>query len=174
MPYDMSRNEACKAALANGFRHVFMLDSDVCCPPDTILRLLAHKQPIIGGVYHRRSPPHGLPVMLKNGQWLQSYPANTVIEVDVMGSGCMLISRQYLEQIPPLDARRGKHWFDWRVDAKSSGEFPPSECMSEDFVMCNQARKHGYKILADTGIQCRHLGLGEASLGKMEPAQVIV
>ena len=171
-PYDDARNHICEVALSNGFQNVFMWDSDVAPPNDTILRLLAHKQPIISGVYHRRSPPHGLPVMIKNGTWVQSYPPNSIIEVDTVGSGCLLLSRQYLEAIPPLDARRGKRWFDWRVDCQHTGAFPPQECMSEDFTMCAHARKHGYKILVDTGIVCRHLGLGQAVFGKMEPAEV--
>ena len=57
MPFDMARNTICRHALEHDFEYVFMLDSDVIPPSDTILRLMSHRQPFISGVYCRRSPP---------------------------------------------------------------------------------------------------------------------
>lgn len=171
-PYDHARNSICQTALDHGFEYVFMLDSDVIPPPDTIPRLLAHRKPIISGVYHRRSPPHGLPVMCRNGQFLTQYPANSIIEVDVVGAGCLLIHRSVLEQMQPSDPKRGRHWFDWKVDMAHL--LPPGEGMSEDFVFCLKARKElGIPILVDTGIQCRHVGLSEAYFGGMKPCEAV-
>ena len=102
MPYDMARNKINQAALEGGFDFVFHLDSDVIPPPDTILRLMQHNQPIISGVYCRRSPPHGLPVMIKDGQWVTQYPQNSIIDVDVVGAGCLLLRRDLLEHFPPM------------------------------------------------------------------------
>lgn len=169
MPYDMSRNVICMRALEVGASHVFMLDSDVICPPDTILRLISHGQPFISGVYSRRSPPHAVPVMLKNGQWITKYPRNRVIEVDLVGSGCLLIRRDFLERIPPQ--RAGHHWFSWQVDMK--GTLPENECLSEDFTLCRHAQKHGYKVLVDTGIQCKHIGYAQATHGSFVPLETI-
>jgi len=90
-PYDMARNTICAAAIHNGFDYVFHFDSDVIPPRDAVMRLLAHRKSIISGIYHRRSPPHGIPVMLKNGQWLGGYPANTLLDVDLVGAGCLLL-----------------------------------------------------------------------------------
>lgn len=170
-PYDQARNSICQAALDHKFDWCFMLDSDVVPPPDAILRLMQYNVPLISGVYHRRSPPHGLPVMCRGGQFLTSYPPNQVIEVDVAGSGCMLIRRDLLESMPAQDPRRGKHWFDWRVDMAHM--LPPGEGMSEDFTFCLQAKKMGVKVLVDTGVQCRHLGLAEAHFGGMKPCEAV-
>lgn len=144
----------------------FMLDSDVIPPPDTILRLLKHDKPVISGVYCRRSPPHGVPVMIKNGNWVTQFPTNSVIEVDFVGAGCLLIRRDVLEKLPPI--MPGRHWFSWQVDLK--GVVPPGENVSEDFAFNIQCRKKlGIPTLVDTSIQCLHVGLAEASYGKLLP-----
>lgn len=166
-PYDHGRNLICMKALEIGATHVFMLDSDVMLPYDTILRLIKHNQPIISGIYCRRSPPAGVPVMQRQGQWVTQYPKNSIIEVDVVGSGCLLIRRDVLEKMKPSSP--GHHWFDWRVDMRGSGVFPDDECMSEDFVFCNNARKQGWKVLVDTSIMCKHVGYAEATFAAFNP-----
>ena len=167
MPYDHARNVACRMALDNGCEYVFFLDSDVVAPRDTILRLMRHKLPFISGIYCRRSPPHGVPVMQRNHQWVTQFPPNAVIEVDVVGSGCLLIHRSLLESLPPQ--RPGKPWFDWRVDMQ--GLLPQEECMSEDFTLCSHIKKNGGKILVDTSVRCKHIGYAEADYGSFTPLE---
>jgi len=168
MPYDHARNHLCQMTLDNGFDYCLMLDSDIVAPNDTILRLLAHNLPIVSGMYHRRSPPHSIPVMIKDGQWVTQFPQNALIEVDYVGSGCLLIHRSVLEQMPPIEP--GHHWFCWRVDRK--GIMEPGECLSEDFTFCRYAKKTlGVKTIVDTSIQCRHIGLAEATYGRFVPAE---
>jgi len=118
-------------------------------------------------MYCRRSPPHAVPVMIKNGQWVTQFAPGAVVDVDLVGAGCLLVHRSVLESLPPSDPNRGKRWFDWRVDMQHL--LPPGEAMSEDFTFCLNARKHGYKILVDTSIRCRHVGLAEADLGTFVP-----
>ncbi len=135
LPFDHARNEACKTAKESGCEWLFFLDSDVIPPPDAVLRLMAHRKPIVSGVYFRRSHPAGVPVMMKPlGHWLVNYPTNALIEVDVVGAGCLLIHRSVLETLPPQRPQEGKTFFDWRVDCK--GVMPPEECLSEDFTFC--------------------------------------
>ena len=173
MPYDMARNVICMKALEVGVDAVFILDSDVIPPPDAILRLLRHRQPVISGVYHRRSPPHGLPVMQRPvGQWVMNYPPNAIIEVDVVGSGCLLISTDVLRNLPP--SRPGSHWFDWRVNLQGLEPIDGIPHMSEDFVFCMRVKqKLGIPILVDTGVQCKHVGLAQATYGRMDPCEAI-
>lgn len=169
MTFDHARNMGAMASLDSGADYVFFLDSDVVPPKDAVLRLIAHNQPIISGVYCRRSPPVAVPVMIKNGNWVTEYPKNSIIEVDLVGAGCLLIHKSVLQKLPPQ--RPGKHWFDWRVDMR--GVLPHGECLSEDFTFCAWARKHGYKILVDTSIQCRHIGYGESTHGQFKPLEVV-
>ncbi len=168
-PFDHARNQACMAAIEHGATHIFFLDSDVVPPPDAVIRLLAHNVPIISGMYCRRSPPAAVPVMIKDNQWHTQFPMGQVIEVDLVGAGCLLIRRDVLTDLPPQ--RQGKQWFDWRVDMphlQEQGLRP----LSEDFTWCDHVRKHGIKILVDTSIRCKHLGLAEADYGTFQPCQV--
>lgn len=171
MPYDNARNNGTEASLRLGAEWVFHYDSDVVPPRDAILRLMRHNLPIVSGMYCRRSPPHAVPVMIRQGQWVTDFIPGSMVEVDMVGAGCLLLHRSFLENIPPQ--RPGKRWFDWRVDM--AGHVPKDvDCTSEDFTLCNHARRHGYKIMVDTSIVCRHIGYAEAGLGEFKPCEVAV
>ena len=183
MPYDHSRNAVCQAALDNGFTWCFFLDSDVVPPRDAILRLMSHRKPLISGVYYRRSPPEGVPVFMKDGNWYVNYPRNRLFEVDVCGAGCLLIHRTVLEKFPGQRPGAGKKWFDWRVDCGDRNLWkegnpealkagPP---MSEDFTFNVACKKLlGIPTVIDPSVQCYHVGLAEASQNSFRPAQVRV
>jgi hypothetical protein len=166
-PFDMARNTACMRFLESGCEWLFFLDSDVIPPRDAVLRLLKHNLHIVSGMYCRRSPPVALPVMLRGGNWLTQFPMGTLQEVELVGAGCLLIHREVIEKLPPIDPQRGKHWFDWRVDMPQG--VADGTHLSEDFSFNLHARRHGYKIYVDTSIHCRHAGLGEATYGNFQP-----
>jgi hypothetical protein len=170
MPYDHARNAAVQQFLQSDCSHLFFLDSDVIPPSDAILRLLARNVPVVSGMYCRRSPPHGIPVAIKNGTWLTNFRKGEVVEVDYVGAGCLLVRRDVFEALPPSDAARNKHWFDWRVDM--AGLVPQGEAVSEDFRFCQLVReKLNTKILLDTSIECRHCGFAQATLGNLLPLE---
>jgi len=169
MPYDMARNQGCMSALEYGATHVMMIDSDVILPPDGVLKLLARDLDIVSGLYCRRSPPHGIPVAIRNGQWLTQFKQNALEPVDVVGAGCLLIKRRVLEQMKPIAP--GAHWFHWRVDQK--GFLPPEECVSEDFAFNKEAKRQlGIQTYLDTSVICRHVGYASAGVGTLEPLHI--
>lgn len=145
------------------------LDSDVIPPPDAYIRLMAHRLPIVSGVYHRRSHPVGVPVMIKNGTWYAGYPKNSLVEVDLVGAGLMVIHRSVLTSIPPLDPDLGRNWFSWRVDR--GHKLPPGEGLSEDFAYNLHCRRHGYKIIVDTSIISKHVGNMEVTENHIAPLE---
>lgn len=169
MPFDMARNVGCQKVLDLGFQYVFFLDDDTIPPPDAILKLMAHKKPIVSGLYYRRNIPIQ-PVMLRelpdgNKQWVTEIDPGVsvdqpLMEVDYVGAGCLLINRDVLLSLPPMSNRC--HWFDWTIDRT---DLPENERMSEDFNFCRNARKNGFPIFVDTSVHCRHVGLGESKIG---------
>jgi hypothetical protein len=170
MPYCMARNTVCQRGLEMGVDYVGFLDSDVIPPRDCFQRLMRHRLPIVSGIYHRRSPPHGIPVMIKGGSWVTSYPPNSLIEVDFVGAGLLVIHRSLLEQYAYQPGRKGKRWFDWTVDAKGTGEVPEDECLSEDFTFCRRlAKYYGVKTMVDTSVIAKHVGFAEFSYGNVQP-----
>ena len=102
------------------------------------------------------------------------YPPNALIEVDYVGAGCLLMRRDLLEKMAahPIAPERGKVWFDWRVD--NAANLPQGEALSEDFAMNLHVRRNlGIKVMVDTSIQCRHVGLGEATYNNLQPCQAV-
>ena len=158
MPYDHARNTGCTKALELDFEWLFFLDDDTIPPNDAILRLIAHKKPIVSGLYYRRNLPI-CPVMLRNvdsgRQWITEFTSPSLIEVDYVGAGCLLIHKEVLHSLQ-------QPWFEWKADRF---DLPINERMSEDFSFCEKARQNGYKIYVDTSVQCRHVGLGESRIG---------
>lgn len=168
-PFDMARNTCCMRALESGAEWLFFLDSDVIPPPDCVPRLLSRGKPLVSGLYCRRSPPHGVPVAIKNNQWVTQFRAGDLLEVDVVGAGCLLIHRSILEKLPPQDPTTGKHWFHWRVDYPKED---PRPHMSEDFNFNLWVReKLGIPTYLDTAVQCKHVGLSQATIGQLSPIE---
>lgn len=172
MPFDHARNVGVQHMLASGAEWLWFLDSDVIPPPDACRRLMARNRPLISGMYCRRSPPEGVPVMMKDFKWVTDLPhdpRNPLVEVDLVGAGCLLLHRSLLEQYPKVAGPRpGKPWFDWRVDMQ--GHLPREECLSEDYTFCRSVQqKLGVPILVDTSIRCRHVGNAEADYGVFVP-----
>lgn len=171
MPYDHARNQAVEHCLKGGFEYLFFIDSDVIPPRDAVLRLLNHKLPIVSGLYCRRSPPHAVPVAIKNGSWYTDFPLGSMVEVDLVGAGCLLVHRTVFESVIGPRANMGKKWFDWRVDTQALN--PPQDvpALSEDFSWCHLVRSHGYHIMVDTSIHCRHVGLAQSTYGQFVPCE---
>lgn len=170
-PYDHGRNTACKAMLDGGFEYLFFIDSDVIPPRDVIFRLMAHKLPWVSGMYCRRSPPHSVPVMIKNGTWYTDFVPGSLVTVDLVGAGCLLIHRSFLERIPHQRPEIGKSFFDWRVDMNGMNLPPDLPPLSEDFTLCVHARKYGIPTVVDTSVQCRHVGLAQSTFGQFLPCE---
>jgi hypothetical protein len=171
MPFDHARNTSVYEMLRRGAEYLFSLDSDVIPPKDTIHRLIAHKLPIVSGMYCRRSPPHSIPVMIRDGQWVTKFTPGSLVEVDLVGAGCLLVHRSVFENLPPQRPEAGKHWFDWRVDLQGHPnnvpELPP---LSEDFTFTVHAKnKLGVRTFVDTGVVCKHIGSAEAGYGTFLP-----
>lgn len=170
-PFDMARNTSVQYMFDVGAEWWFSLDSDVVMPRDGLLRLLAHKQPFISGMYCRRSLPHGVPVMIKNGTWFTDFVPGSVVEVDLVGAGALLIHRSVFERVQQRP-EQGKKWFDWRVDQLGLPNIPPDKpSLSEDFTYCAAVRAAGYKVLCDTSVYCKHVGSCQAGFGSLVPLE---
>lgn len=179
-PYDFGRNQVAQTCLDTGADHVLFIDSDIIPPIDGLRRLIAHKLPIVGGLYYRRHPaifPEAftlvqgeriLSVDLKGektyeGQYkpLEAKDIHPGLnEVDGIGAGFLLIERRVLEslagEVPlletpgPPESRLKLHEF-FRWSTFS----PP--WTSEDLYFCHLAKKKGWPIYVDEEVSCGHI-----------------
>jgi len=206
LPVDCARDkmvyDARKISEQNGhegFPDIFFLDSDVLINTPDLLQLLSYdryKYPIVSGLYWAKKGERcpAAWVLVKKEHDIESryapalvpdygvVPNGSLMEVHVVGAGCLLIRGEVFDKVPPP-------WFYFGTGRTQSIEvedlgngvkdvqtsedyFPPyiSESIktpygyiygtdhkeSEDFFFNLKCRDHGYKIWLDPNIRCQH------------------
>ena len=177
LPFDHARNSVCEEALTHNFKWVGFLDSDTICPQHGFLKLIQNNLDVQGMLYYRRSkhgepapwdPNNPIPNILsrtmmkpvaswdkegKMPEFALTLPYPSICEIDLIGSGAMLIRTDILRKMP-------KPWFKW---AMGDDSIPQNQQCSEDYYFCRKARKMGHKIYLDTSLICAHIGFGSSS-----------
>lgn len=137
-----------KVALDGDYDYLYFMGVDTIPPKDVIERLLRHYESnpavIVGGVYWGRHDAHnGRPEgavawihnMSQEEQTKTFSTMNRLLKVDGMGMDAVLIPRSALEKIS---------FMSWEQN-------------DDDYPFYDLATKeHGFKILIDTNIQCKH------------------
>lgn len=138
---------------------VFFIDSDVVVSPKSLKKLKNisnHGHCVSGGLYlmlnsdsETKELRVGVPLYV--GDETKSYYLgfakidggeihngifNKHIDIDALATGCMLINRCVLDEVP----------FRYNIDGPS-----------EDLDFCFRAKKLGYDVIADTSILCQHV-----------------
>jgi glycosyltransferase involved in cell wall biosynthesis len=178
--------------------HCLFIDDDIVIEPDTLERLLSHKKDIVAGLCTRRNDPPIPNIRFfdrKTGESKQvwEWPEGKLIEVDAVGTGLMLISRQALEQVSQVyfdclwekdfygltgekleylksarlkkfDADKTCYWFRFLPTPQGDIE------MGEDVTFCQLAKNYcDIPIHVDTSVQPGHLGIYPYSIKDFEP-----
>jgi hypothetical protein len=135
-----------------GYDYLFSVDSDISFNPDTLIKLLSHDKDVVSGLYIQRKPGQNiLEVYEHNAQGgVSNIPYGKIkgqglVEIAGCGFGCALVKSQVLKTV-------GYPQFKYHsaLDHKHT--------ISEDVDFCRKALAKGFKIWADTTIQCRHTG----------------
>jgi SAM-dependent methyltransferase len=160
-PIAEARNALAKQALEQGAEWLFFLGDDVLPPANALLMLLDKagreypddrgrmvRADMVTGVYWTKSyppEPYLWQGLLKGSH--REWKAGEFFPVDLAGCDCLLISADVLRGVP-------EPWFstEWAWEAGQR----PSSIATEDFYFFTKARKHGYRLFADTAVQCMH------------------
>ena len=131
-----NRNDGIRHATPD-ITHYFFIDDDHYLPPDTVLRLLAHKKPVVCALTCLASPPY-LPVIAKDVEMNDGVPSHVWYSWDDFkgqtglmevlagpGSG-LLVHRSVIERL-------AEPWF-------VMGRYHP-ELTSEDFAFYERLRE---------------------------------
>lgn len=144
-----SRTELVKMALEQDCTHILFLDSDMTFPKDTLVRLLAHREPVAAVNYTKRRAPHDPVAVGLDGRALYVEPGeNGTVPVATVGMGAMLVDLDVFKRLP-------QPWFltPYLADA---GVF-----VSEDVYFCTLVREHGLTPLVDNALSREVAHIGE-------------
>ena len=161
-----SRNVVVKTFLeTTNANWLLMIDSDERLSLDTWHKLIdsAHDKdrPIVSGLVFaaffdgedalRPVPTIYLMDSERGLQPIDGYPENQLIEVDAVGTGCILIHRSVLlEMQKQATPNQGKNWA-WFVEGAIDGTY-----FGEDLLFSKRLKSMGYKIFAHTGAILPH------------------
>jgi hypothetical protein len=182
LPIDRNRSYLVSLALKDpAITHCLFLDTDIVPEDKNFLDIMvSYDLPIVGLLCTKRLPPYE-PIMYKNdappeetvnGFWVK-YPKNKLVEVDAVGTGCLLVKREVFENMKlPYFLFRSNYQLDLH--------------QSEDIYFLQNAKELGFKAYVDTKHTCKHYGpsgfgitdfemaleRGEVALGSNTPIQV--
>jgi len=138
--------------VVKGYDYLFSVDSDIAFTPDTLVKLLSHDKDVVCGLYIQRKPgQHILEVYEPNEHGgVSNIPYGKIkgqglVEIAGCGFGCTLVKAEVMKSI-------GYPQFKYysALDHRNT--------ISEDVDFCRKALAKGFKLYADTTIQCRHIG----------------
>ena len=161
------RNTSVATFLKTDFTHLMFIDADIEFSPDDVARVWNLQADIGVGLYPMKVVDKPLSAWV-DGKLVK--PGGTEpFEVDFAGTGFMMIKREvflkFQEKFPGRAHDEGRvgqcfSWFDPRV----IGQDNLMRCAatryyaSEDYAFCLDARKLGFKIIADPNIKLTHWG----------------
>jgi len=132
-----ARNQCVEAAQSNRADWLFMLDTDIQAPTNTILRLLDHNVDIVGATYRRRTSP--FEIMGKAVGGTGSHAITGLHEMELIPTGCLLIRMSVFDRL-------SRPYFRFGVDTSTQS------IISEDYVFCRDARAAGFRLWCDTDL----------------------
>lgn len=144
-----ARNAIHNSFLDSKLEYLMMLDSDILFPPDIADILMQHRLPIVGGWYKDKVAQDHHPVVCSFveedeeglSHWkYRKYPGEGIEQVDGMGAGCWLMSKEVAEKLGPDP-----------YDMITGGE---------DLVLSRKLMKLNIPLYVDWSINCAHMGVG--------------
>lgn len=164
----MARNMICREFLdAQAAPWLFMADTDMWFPADTVDRLIAAadpgERPVVGGLcfsknadggapwptmYELTEPEPGRLAFARYEQW----PEDECVQVSATGAACLLIHRTALEAVEKDTGDAAAPWF--RETALRNA---PMVLMGEDMTFCLRLAAAGIPVHVCTGVKAGHM-----------------
>lgn len=152
MVVDWARNDLARRAKNNisyltgkKYTHILWLDNDHVFTPDMACYLAREDLDVVSALYYQRTAPYHPVVYTKDDtdDKYKHYPIievpNTLIEVDAVGFGALLMKRDVFDRVP-------EPWFT--IDYKAG----------EDIAFCVKAKENGVKIHCEGRYKLGHIG----------------
>lgn len=182
-----ARNQLIAEAYKSGvpFTHVFFLDDDIVCQPETLVEMLRHEKDVVAAVCTTRCDPprrNARVFVEETHSFIQiTDMPEGLVEVGGIGTGVMLIARKVLDRVADywvncereekvyaasaefLERARSerKNWYEVTKDAFwfQFLEHPHGRGeFGEDTGFCWKAKQCGFQVWADTRLKPLHMG----------------
>lgn len=145
---------------------LFMCDTDMWFPADTVARLISAadpvERPVVGGLCYSQNKddgPDGQPystmyeLVEKDGgigfARYKKWPEDTVVQVAATGAAALLIHRDVLERVEKLSGEKAAPWFRESVSG--------SALIGEDLTFCLRCAAAGIPVHVHTGVKAGHM-----------------
>jgi len=158
---DFARSVMASEAVRDGFEHIMWIDSDIGFDPNDVLKLRAHRLPIVTGIYPKKGERAIASNLLPGTNQVKFGKGGGLLEISLAGAGFMFAHRDVFKALeeslplcnesfnlpfypyflPMIGEDRGKPWY-----------------LGEDFAFCERAKRKGFQIWADTTIRLKHFG----------------
>lgn len=161
-----ARNELVRKAIERGCTHLFFMDDDMLMPIGAIHKLLSRNKDIVSGLCHLRTPPHYPSAFFdpddEDGKifyiqdWWSHHP-DELMQVDAVGSACVLIKTEVFQKIQEMKVPGVKDAGQdlWYLYGKAR---PGENTVGEDVFFCKLARDAGFEIWVDKTVSFGHIG----------------
>lgn len=161
-----ARNEIAARFLAwEKATHLVFVDADIAWEAEDLVRLLAHDEPVVCGLYPKKTYPLDYafhPRLDELGQ-SRTHPRSGAVEIENAATGFLCIKREAFEALKavcPKIERAGQtapehlpHLYNFFPVEVEDGIL-----WSEDYGFCRRWRSLGGKVWADTTIKLTHTG----------------
>ena len=156
----MARNQLVHEFLKSDCTELLFIDSDVIATPDDILRLMAQSsgKDITAGAYPRRAKDRYFFADLYFDDKQDLEFDGSLMRVERVGTGFMLIQRHVLEDMVKAHPEWAYEFKGEQVTALFDFALKDGKYVGEDYLFCDRAREHGYKIYIDVDISLPHVG----------------
>ena len=140
---DEAYNHIAETAIADKVDYIVTVEDDTFPPQDALVKLmeLIRKNPksAVGAWYPKREKSlEGVPIIIKDGKRQCLEVDNKIHEVYTLPMGCSIFPIEMFMEIP----------YPWFVTTPN---------LSQDSFFSQLAREHGWKLLVDTNIRCKHI-----------------
>lgn len=156
----IARNALTEVSLKGGYDYTLWVDSDIILPKDFIQKMLdiikEKKDAFLAtGYYNKKVVNERITELYgftEDGKSIQNVRESVlpkdggVFEIQGCGFGCCLVKNSVMQEV--LD--KYKMCFEYHQN--------PGILVSEDLDFCEKAKHLGYKLYADVGMKCLHIG----------------
>ncbi|NJD76176.1 MAG: hypothetical protein FIB08_03655 [Candidatus Methanoperedens sp.] len=146
------------------YTHLLFLDSDTGIEEGGFKKLIERNVDVVGApVRIKRHDIKIYAAVRENDIYIMDKDLNgNLVEVDFLGTGCMLLSRKAVESLVHDAIEHGK-FFKNRIGSYDyfifgTGVDKNKIYLSEDWYLCRKLKELGYKIYLDTSIKTSHMG----------------